>query len=80
MWLQILADVSNLTVVVPGTVESSALGAVMLGAEAMNIENLFNVPIVSTHSPNAVNRDTYRKQFEKFQRLYELLKEEMTNE
>jgi gluconokinase len=80
MWLQILADVSNLTVVVPGTVESSALGAVMLGAEAMNIETVFNVPIVSTHSPNAVNRDTYRKQFEKFQRLYELLKEEMTNE
>jgi len=80
LWLQILADVSNIKVLVSGTIESSALGAVMLGAEALGIKTTFENKVLSTHEPNVENYEVYKKQFKKFERLYELLKGEMVNE
>ncbi|MDB5250297.1 MAG: carbohydrate kinase [Segetibacter sp.] len=78
--LQMLADVFNRKVLVSDTIESSALGAVMLGAEAMNIETRFEKRILSSFEPNPHNHVVYKKRFEKFERLYELLKGEMVNE
>lgn len=80
IWVQILADVSNTKVFVSDTVESSALGAVMLGAEALGIDITFQKNILSTYEPNPQNYKNYKKQFEKFEQLYKLLKDEMVNE
>jgi gluconokinase len=77
LWLQILADVSNIQVLVSDTVESSALGAVMLGAEALGIPADFKKSLLSTYEPNPENHEVYKVQFKKFERLYELLKGEM---
>ncbi|HEX8357165.1 MAG TPA: gluconokinase [Segetibacter sp.] len=80
LWLQMLADVARLKVVVSDSVESSALGAVMLGAEAVGIHTRFTKSTLATYFPDAENAAVYTRQFEKFQRLYDLLKGEMVNE
>jgi gluconokinase len=77
LWLQILADVSNVQVAVSGSVESSALGAVMLGAEATGTETNFKNELLTVHEPDQQNHQVYLKSFEKFQRLYDKLKDEM---
>ena len=79
LWLQILADVFNIKVLVSDAVESSALGAVMLGAEALNVPAEFHKDDTVTYTPVAANYEVYKKCFQKFERLYELLKEEMVN-
>lgn len=76
LWLQILADVFNKKVVVSDTVESSALGAVMLGMEAKNISAFIKRNILSVHQPDQVRHEAYTKGFEKFVRIYELVKNE----
>jgi gluconokinase len=80
LWVQMLADISNIKVVVSDTIESAALGAVILGAEAVGIETNFQNSILSTYQPNYKNQAIYLKQFIRFERLYELLKGEMVNE
>lgn len=80
VWLQILADVSGIKVLVSESVESSALGAVILGAEAVGIETNFKNNVFSVFEPSLNNHRIYKKQFEKFERLYKLLKSEMVNE
>lgn len=79
LWLQLLADVSGIKVLVSDTIESAACGAVMLGAEALGIATDFKKSILSTYEPNHENYDVYKKQFSKFERLYDLLKGEMVN-
>lgn len=76
LWLQMLADVCNIEVCVSGAVESSALGAVMIGLEALNIQAFPGKKILSSYKPNLFNNEIYRKGFEKFERLYESLKNE----
>lgn len=80
LWLQILADVFNVKVVVSDAVESSALGAVMLGAEAVGIDFVLQRQTSVTYTPIQDNYKIYQKSFEKFERLYALLKDEMVNE
>ena len=77
LWLQILADVSNVRVVVSGSVQSSALGAVMIGAEAVGAETDFKNELLTVHEPNGQSHEIYVKLFEKFQRLYNKLEDEM---
>ena len=76
-WLQTLCDMFNCTVHVSGAVESSASGAVILGMHAVGIEKKWKARIVETYEPNALQHSLYSKQFRKFERLYELLKNEM---
>jgi gluconokinase len=80
LWLQILADVSNIKVLVSDTVESSALGAVILGAEAMEIGINFESKSTATYIPDATKWEMYQRRFERFRHLYDLLKGEMINE
>jgi len=75
LWLQLLADVFNKNVLVSTAVESAALGAVIIGAEAMGMEYNEERRIEAVYKP--AHHDVYRKGFEQFQRLYALLESEM---
>jgi gluconokinase len=74
--LQIMADVFNLPVLVCETVENSAWGAVKCGMMALGIQTSSGTVISKTYFPDAAIHSVYAKGFLKFQRLYELLKEE----
>ena len=50
----------------------------MVGMEAMGINASINKNIVSVHEPDPARHETYIKQFQQFERLYALLKEEFT--
>ena len=80
LWLQMLADTCNIKVLVSDAVESSALGAVMIGMEALDIEPLPPKESLSFYEPNILNHEIYMRGFEKFERIYETSKEELTNE
>lgn len=77
LWLQMLADVFNKNVRVSGAVESAALGAVMIGAEATGLEFPIEKKVEAVYTPNAMHHEVYGKGFEQFQRLYKLLEKEM---
>jgi gluconokinase len=77
LWLQMLADVCNIKVVVSDAVESSALGAVMIGIEAMGKEPFAEKKILSSYEPGLTNHKIYMKSFEKFEHIYHSLKGEM---
>ncbi len=62
LWVQMLADIFNLPVKIFDTNESSALGAVMLGAEFTTEPNII-------YLPNKINHERYAKQFERFSQL-----------
>lgn len=76
LWLQILADVFNCRVLVSGSVESSALGAVIVGLEALKLPVAIKPGVVSEHLPNPKNHLVYQQHFAKFERIYEALKHE----
>ena len=80
LWLQMLADVCNIKVLVSGAVESSALGAVMLGLEALGKEPVPRREILASYYPNQLNHEIYMKGFERFERVYDSLKTEFSNE
>ncbi|MES2648959.1 MAG: gluconokinase [Bacteroidota bacterium] len=77
VWLQIVADVFNVKVIVSGAYEAAALGAVMLGTEAMQHKDVFENKLLASYIPDANNHATYQAAFQKFERLYELLQYEM---
>jgi gluconokinase len=79
LWLQMLADVFNVQVCVSDSVEGSALGAVLLGAEALGLEHNIQHEIRSVHKPSNADHSLYQQAFQKFLRLYELLREEMND-
>ncbi len=78
LWVQILCDMFNCTVLVSGAVESSAAGAVKLGMEALNIADNWTPKKTKTYTPVPAAQQLYAKHFEKFTRIYDLLKNEMT--
>ncbi len=80
LWLQMLCDMFNCTVVVSGAVESSAAGAVKIGMKALAIDKKWSMEIKERYEPNALQHQTYLQQFEKFERLYTILKDEMNND
>jgi len=61
-WVQMLADIFSLPVKIFDTVESSALGAVMLGTE-------IKTEVIIVFLPNNINHSLYAKQFERFSHL-----------
>ncbi len=77
LWLQILADVFNRKVKVSSALESAALGAVILGAEATGMIGAFENKVEKVYHPDAANHAVYQKEFVRFQRLYEAVKGEM---
>jgi gluconokinase len=76
LWLQILADMFNKKVCVADASESSAWGAVMLGIEATGRRSIENKKNKFVYQPNVLEHEQYRKQFQKFERIYEQVKTE----
>jgi gluconokinase len=74
--LQILADTFNLPVLVCETVENSAWGAAKCGMMALGIPVSDDTVINKRYFPDAAHHSVYAKGFLKFQRVYELLKDE----
>jgi len=77
LWLQMLADVFNIKVLVSGSVESAALGAAMIGADSVGFEQLFDNNLIAVYEPDLSIHKIYSMAFQKFERLYDLLKDEM---
>ena len=76
LWVQMLADVCNIKILVSGNVESSALGAVMIAIEALGHEPFSIKDTLASYEPDLVSHAIYMKSFEKSGRIYESLKEE----
>lgn len=79
-WLQLLADVFNCKVLVSGSLESSALGAVMAGIKALNLPVDIQPAAVAVYHPSAADHERYQKQFQRFERVYRLLKDEFSSQ
>lgn len=79
MWLQLVADVFGKRVVVADTVESSALGAVMLAWQSQHPSQVLNVAewvnTSAVYEPRSEHHLVYQEVFEKFRRLYEAVKD-----
>jgi len=81
LWVQMLADIFNKRVLIKTSVESSAIGAAIVGLQALNIitgltiENNFN-PATAEYLPDKERHLSYMKNFAVFERLYEKLKDE----
>ena len=78
LWLQLVADVFNCRVLVSGSPESSALGAVMIGVKALQLPLEIQPSVISTHEPDPITHLAYQKQYHKFERLYKLYKSEFS--
>jgi gluconokinase len=79
-WVQMLADVFGKKVVINNSLESSSLGAAMVGFKALgiyqDIEHLQeSIEIVEEFIPNHENHLKYKKAFQIFEMLYSNLKE-----
>jgi len=78
LWLQMLSDMFNCTVRVSEAVESSALGAVKIGMAAMGIPKPGLSKTTQTYTPDKCLHTVYIEQAGNMQRIYEVLKKEMT--
>jgi len=76
LWVQILADIFNLPVLISDTVESSAWGAAKWGMLATKLSGSGETMVKKIYQPDASNHAVYATGFKKFQRLYELFREE----
>ena len=76
-WLQLVADIFQKKVVICETVEGSAWGAALLAMRALNMkEAVNNVAQGKVFLPNSAVADRYQHLHQKFERLYEKLKDE----
>ncbi|MEO6729846.1 MAG: gluconokinase [Ferruginibacter sp.] len=76
LWIQMLADMFNVTVFVNDIEESSAWGAVMVGMEALGTPAVEIKPTGKKYEPDPANHRIYLQCFEKFERVYGLVKGE----
>jgi gluconokinase len=80
-WVQMLADVFGKKVILNESVEASAWGAALVAWQALGvIEDFTKMSDFATNSqvfaPNLANHQIYKTIFEKFTRLYQILKSE----
>ena len=73
LWLQMVADIFQMKVIVAETIEASAWGAVLIGfkATAMTIPSPNKAG--KTFLPNENHKEVYQQSFEKFKKIYPLL-------
>lgn len=80
LWIQMLADIFNVTVFINGIEESSAWGAAMVGMEALGLPiNTLQIPEGKKYEPDPATHLTYLQSFQKFERIYNLVKGEFVN-
>ncbi|KIA84790.1 gluconokinase [Flavobacterium sp. AED] len=75
LWLQMVADIFQMKVIVAETIEASAWGAVLIGFKATGITISNHTQIGKTFLPNKDHKEIYEQGFEKFKRVYPLLKD-----
>lgn len=76
-WLQLVADIFQKKVVICETVEGSAWGAALLAMRALNMKEADNcVAEGKVFLPNPAVAERYQHLHQKFERLYEKLKDE----
>ncbi|MNS42864.1 Xylulose kinase [compost metagenome] len=75
LWLQMVADIFQMNVSVSQTTEGSAWGAVLIGMKSIGINIPVQNKIKKTFFPNAACKAVYEHHFEKFKRVYPLLKD-----
>jgi gluconokinase len=75
LWLQIVADIFQMKVIVAETIEASAWGAVLIGFKATGISVPKESKIGKFFLPNKDSKEIYEQGFEKFKRVYPLLKD-----
>lgn len=75
LWLQMVADIFQMNVAISETTEGSAWGAVLLGMKSIKIEVSDDNPPMKLFLPNPQNKKVYEQNFDKFKRVYPLLKE-----
>nr|WP_314896240.1 gluconokinase [uncultured Flavobacterium sp.] len=75
LWLQMVADIFQMKVIVAETIEASAWGAVLIGFKATGITIPNHNRIGKTFLPNKEYKEIYEQNFEKFKRVYPLLKD-----
>lgn len=75
LWLQIVADIFQMKVQTSQTIEGSAWGAVLIGMQSTGIIVKNQNKIEKTYFPNTANKKVYADSFNKFSKVYNLLKE-----
>ncbi|QKJ62306.1 gluconokinase [Flavobacterium sp. M31R6] len=75
LWLQMVADIFQMNVVVSETIEGAAWGAVLIGFKATGNTKSLENKIETIFYPNPNHRLIYEKAFEKFKKVYPLLKD-----
>lgn len=74
-WLQMVADIFQMKVLVAETIESSAWGAVLIGFKAIGLNIPNQNKIGKTFLPTEDYKNIYEQSFEKFKKVYPLLSE-----
>lgn len=75
LWLQMVADIFQMKVIVAETIEASAWGAVLIGFKATAIEIPTENKVGKIFLPNRNYKEIYEQSFEKFKKVYSLLKD-----
>lgn len=75
LWLQMVADIFQMKVVVSETIEGAAWGAVLIGFKAIENANSFENKTETAFYPNPNHQLVYEKSFDKFKKVYPLLKD-----
>lgn len=83
LWIQVKADVTGKTIVVPASDTATTLGAAMLAGVGTGLYKNFDEAVSLTvqtrrrHEPNPANREIYEKNYHTYLKLYEQLKDLM---
>ncbi|CAD0008094.1 gluconokinase [Flavobacterium chungangense] len=75
LWLQMVADIFQMTVETSQTIEGSAWGAVLIGMKSLGIYITTENKTGKTFLPNAVHKKVYQDAFTKFKKVYPVLKD-----
>lgn len=75
LWLQMVADIFQMKVIVAETIEASAWGAVLIGFKATDITVPSENKVGKSFLPNKNSKEIYEQSFKKFKKIYSLLKD-----
>lgn len=75
LWLQMVADIFQMKVIVAETIEASAWGAVLIGFKATDVAVPTHEKFGKIFLPNKNQIEIYEQSFEKFKKVYYLLKD-----
>ncbi len=84
LWMHMKADITGVPIKTVDNDNATALGAAMLGGVGAGIYKDFEeavsrcVRFKDSYEPNATNAEIYNRAYDKFRRIYEALKEEMS--